>query len=70
MLVRNFYLYFCSLLILVLYTSVIYYFTSVLICTYCCHCAAATTKFPCWGSIKVYLISYLILSYINLNFSC
>ncbi len=28
-------------------------------------CTAATTKFPSWGSIKVYLIlSYLILSYL------
>ncbi len=35
---------------------VIYFFTSIFLCTYCCHCTAATTKFPSWRSIKVYLI--------------
>ncbi len=36
--------------------SIFYSFTSILICTYCCHCAAVTTEFRRWGSIKVCLI--------------
>ncbi len=65
MLVYSFCLYFCILLILVLYTSVIYSFTSTLICTSCFHCAAATTEFPRWGSIKAYLISSNISLFVS-----
>ncbi len=48
--------YFVFSLILVSYTSVTYSLNSILTCP----CAAATTEFPGWGSIKVYLVlSYM-----------
>ncbi len=45
------FIYLCYLLVLL----------SILIYTYFCRCAAATTEFPRLGSIKV----YLVLSYVH-----
>ncbi len=47
---------FCILLLF--HCKYLYHFFILFICTFFCHSAAARTKFSCWGSMKVYLISW------------
>ncbi len=63
---------FCFLFFFILiFISLCYLFfdlhTYLYLLLYCCEFAAATTKFFCWGSIKVYLILFSITMFIVMH---